>query len=225
LLALIPARGGSKRILQKNIKLFFGKPLIAWTIEAAKQAKCIDRILVSTDDPEIAEISKKCGAEVPFLRPAELATDETPGIEPALHAIEQMPGFKWLLLLQPTSPLRTASDIDDIFKFCQDQGASSAVSICESDRHPDWVYRRDESFRLRPFISDRPEIASLEDHLKIYSLNGSLYLAKVDWLLEHRSFIAPDTIGFTMPLEKSVDIDTIQDWNWAEYLMKCKNEK
>ena len=99
LLALIPARGGSKGILRKNIKTLFDKPLINWTINAAKQAKCIDRIIVSTDDLEIAEIAKKCGADVPFLRPSELATDETPGIEPALHAIEKVPGFDWLILI------------------------------------------------------------------------------------------------------------------------------
>ena len=129
LLALIPARGGSKGILRKNIKTLFDKPLINWTINAAKQAKCIDRIIVSTDDLEIAEIAKKCGADVPFLRPSELAKDETPGIEPALHAIEKVPGFDWLILLQPTSPLRTASDIDGIFNFCQKNLASSAVSV------------------------------------------------------------------------------------------------
>jgi CMP-N,N'-diacetyllegionaminic acid synthase len=225
LIALITARGGSKEILRKNIKLFSGKPLIFWTINAAKKAKCIDRIIVSTDDQEIAEIAKKYGAEVPFIRPAELAKDETPSIDPVLHFIDQVPGFDWLMLLQPTSPLRNNFDIDKIFKFCQDNKASSAVSVSEVNKHPYWMYERDSSFRLRSFINDPPKNTRRQDLPKIYSLNGALYLAKVDWLVKYRSFIGPDTIGFTMPLERSVDLDIIQDWNWAEYLIKQKNEK
>ena len=225
LLALIPARGGSKGILGKNTKLLSGKPLIAWTIDAAKQAQCIDRIIVSTDDPKIKEVAEQCGVEVPFLRDAKFATDESPSIDFVLDVVQKLPGFDWLLLLQPTSPLRTSSDIDDIFKFCQDHKASSAVSVCESREHPYWTYQKNESFFLYPFISDRPEITRRQNLPKAYYVNGALYLAKVDWLFEHRCFIAPDTLGFTMPLERSSDIDTIQDWNWAEYLIKCKNEK
>jgi N-acylneuraminate cytidylyltransferase len=111
LLALIPARGDSKEIPRKNIKEFCGKPLIAWAIEAAQKASGIDRIVLSTEDHEIAEVAQKWGAEVPFMRPAELAGDDTPGIEPVLHALEQLPTFDEVLLLQPTSPLRTAEDI------------------------------------------------------------------------------------------------------------------
>lgn len=225
LLAVIPARGGSKEILGKNIKLLSGKPLITWTIDAAKQAKCIDRIIVSTDDPEIKEVAEQCGLEVPFLREAKFATDHSPSIDLALDAAQKLPGFDWLLLLQPTSPLRTSSDIDGIFKFCQDHKASSAVSVCKSSWHPYWMYQKDKYFSLQPFISDRPEITRRQDLPKAYCVNGALYLAKVDWLFKHRSFIAPDTLGFSMPLDRSADIDTIHDWNWAEYLIKCKNEK
>jgi CMP-N,N'-diacetyllegionaminic acid synthase len=225
LLAVIPARGRSKGILEKNIKLLSGKPLIAWTIEAAKQAHCIDRFIVSTDDPKIKEVAEQYGAEVPFLREAKFATDESPSIDLVLDVAQKLPGFDWMLLLQPTSPLRTSSDIDNIFKFCQDHKVSSAVSVCEASEHPYWMYKKNESFSLHPFISDRPEITRRQDLPKAYCLNGALYLAKVDWLLEHRSFIGPDTLGFTMPLDKSADIDTMQDWNWAEYLIECKNEK
>ena len=223
LLALIPARGGSKGILRKNIKTLFDKPLINWTINAAKQAKCIDRIIVSTDDLEIAEIAKKCGADVPFLRPSELAKDETPGIEPALHAIEKVPGFDWLILLQPTSPLRTASDIDGIFNFCQKNLASSAVSVTEVSKHPYLMYQMDKSLNLQPLISNRPEIIRRQDFPNVYSLNGALYLARVDWLLKHRSFIGVDTLGFTMPLERSLDLDTALDWSITEQILKMNN--
>lgn len=225
LIALITARGGSKEILRKNIKLLSGKPLIAWTIDAAKKAKCVNRIIVSTDDHEISEIAKKYGAEVPFLRPAELAEDASPSIDPVLHAIEQMPGFDWLMLLQPTSPLRNASDIDNIFNFCQDNKASSAVSVNEVNKHPYRMYQRDGYFRLKPIISDYLKDVRRQNLPKIYTLNGALYLAKIDWLTKHRSFIGQDTIGFTMPFRRSVDIDTIHDWNWTEYLIKQKNEK
>jgi len=220
LLALIPARGGSKGILKKNIKLLFGKPLIAWTIDAAKKAKCIDRIVVSTDDPEIAKVAKERGADVPFVRPAEYATDEAPSINLALHAIEQIQGFDWIMLLQPTSPLRNTSDIDNIFKFCQDHKSSSAVSVNEVSKHPYRMYQRDSFFNLKPFISNHPHVIRRQNLPSAYSLNGALYLARVDWLLKYKSFVRPDTLGYTMPIERSVDIDTEQDWNWAEYLMK-----
>ena len=224
LIALITARGGSKEILRKNIKLLAGKPLIAWTINAAKKAKCVNRIIVSTDDLEISEIAKKYGAEVPFLRPVELAKDETPSIDVVLHAIEQMPGLDWLMLLQPTSPLRNASDIDNIFKFCQDNKASSAVSVNEVNKHPYWMYKRDSYFRLKQLNKDYSKDVRRQNLPKIYTLNGALYLAKIDWLKKHRSFIGRDTIGFAMPLKRSVDIDTIHDWNWTEYLIKQKNK-
>ena len=222
LLAVIPARGGSKGILGKNIKLLSGKPLIAWTIDAAKQAQCIDRIIVSTDDPKIKEVAEKCGAEVPFLREAKFATDENSSIDLALDVAQKLPGFDWMLLLQPTSPLRTSSDIDDIFKFCQDHKVSSAVSVCESSEHPYWMYQKNESFSLHPFISDRPEITRRQDLPKAYCLNGALYLAKVDWLLKHHSFIGPQTLGFVMPRKRSIDLDTMEEWHWAEYLIKKK---
>ena len=224
LLALIPARGGSKGIVRKNIKMLLGKPLINWTIDVAKQAKCIDRIVVSTDDSEISKISKKCGAEVPFLRPAELATDEAPGIAPVLHALEQMPGFDWLLLLQPTSPLRIVSDIEGIFKFCKDHNASSAVSVSEVNKHPYWMYHRDETFHLSPLISNRPEITRRQNLPSVYSLNGAMYLAKVKWILEHRSFIGSETLGFVMPPDRSIDLDTLFDWNIVEQILKMNKK-
>ena len=220
LLALIPARGGSKGILRKNIKLFFGKPLIYWTINAAKQAKCIDKIVVSTDDDEIADIALNYGAEVPFLRPAELATDKTSGVDPALHAIKHIPGFDWLLLLQPTSPLRTASDIDGIYKFCKKNSSKSAVSVSEVSKHPYLMFGRDKSFRLKPIIKNRPKILNRQEFPSVFSLNGALFLSRVDFLLKNEAFITKETIGFNMPQERSIDIDSIFDWNMAEQIFK-----
>ena len=222
-LALISARGGSKGIPRKNIKPLMRKPLIGWSIDAAKRASFIDRIVVSTDDDEIASIARELGADVPFMRPKELAADDTPGIAPVLHAISQLPHYDWVLLLQPTSPLRSAEDIDGIWQFCRDRGAPSAVSICEVGEHPYLMYQRDADQRLEPFITGRPDVTRRQDLPPVYALNGALYLARTDWLLEQRDFMGPNTLGYIMPPERSVDVDTLQDWRWVEFLIEHEN--
>ena len=133
--ALIPARGGSKGIYRKNIKLFNSKPLIYWTIKAAQESSLIDRIIVSTEDEEIASIAKSYSAEVPFIRPKELALDNSPGIDPVIHALETLPNIDELLLLQPTSPLRRSIDIDNIIQMRSEYNSESAVSISLSQKH------------------------------------------------------------------------------------------
>ena len=220
ILALIPARGGSKEIIRKNIKLLSGKPLINWTIETVNKTKLIDKLIVSTDDLEISEIAKKAGAEVPFMRPDEISKDDTPGIEPALHAVKQLPDFEWLLLLQPTSPLRSAEDIDGIISFCRKNNSPSAVSICEVSGHPYHMYHKNKHFNLQPFVADRPKFSGRQDFSPLYITNGALYLAKVDWLLKTKSFIGSETLGFEMPINRSIDLDTEYDWNIAEQELK-----
>ena len=218
LLALIPARGGSKGIPRKNIKNLCGKPLIAWSIEVAQESDLVDKVVVSTDDEEIAEIALSYGAEVPFFRPPELAQDETPGIDPVLHALGKLPKFDSILLLQPTSPLRTASDIDGIVKMCQEAQAPAAVSICESSKHPNWMFSCGKDGTLSPF-TDTPVSMRRQDLDKIYTLNGSLYLAKTDWIQDNGSFLSPETVGYLMPPERSLDIDTMFEWSLLEFLM------
>ena len=222
LLALIPARGGSKEIFRKNIKLLNGKPLIKWTIDTAKKSKSIDRLVVSTDDAEISEIAKKLGAEVPFIRPAEISKDETPGIEPALHAIKNIPNYEWLLLLQPTSPLRNVDDIEGIFKFCKENNSPSAVSVCEVNKHPDHMYFKYDNFHLRPFVKNKLEITRRQEFTPLYVTNGALYLAKIEWLIKTKSFIGQETLGFLMPMDRSIDLDSSYDWNLAEQALKNK---
>lgn len=222
ILALIPARGGSKEIIRKNIKLLSGKPLINWTIETVNKTKLIDKLIVSTDDLEISEIAKKAGAEVPFMRPDEISKDDTPGIEPALHAIKQITDFEWLLLLQPTSPLRSVEDIDGIISFCRKNNSPSAVSICEVSEHPYHMYHKNKHFNLQPFVVDRPKFSGRQDFSPLYITNGALYLAKVDWLLKTKSFIGSETLGFEMPINRSIDLDTEYDWNIAEQELKKK---
>ena len=136
LLALIPARGGSKGIPRKNIRSFCGKPLIQWTIELALSAPSVDRVVVSTDDLEIANCARSCGAEVPFLRPKHLASDTASGIAPVLHALEQLPEVSDILLLQPTSPLRHLNDINAIVDIYRNSGNQVVVSVTPSNKHP-----------------------------------------------------------------------------------------
>ena len=224
ILAIIAARGGSKGIPRKNIKPLMGKPLIGWSIDAAKQASCVNRLIVSTEDEEIASVARELGADVPYIRPAELAADETPGISTVLHAIEQLPEHDWVLLLQPTSPLRSAEDIDGIWQFCQERDAPSAVSVCEVGKHPYWMYKYDSAQRLEPFIKGRPDVTRRQDLPPAYALNGAIYLAKTDWLLEQQNFIGPETLGYVMPPERSVDLDTPQDWRWVEFLIEQSND-
>lgn len=219
ILAIIPARGGSKGIPRKNIKLLAEKPLIAWTIESALKARGIERVIVSTEDEDIAAVAKQFGAEIPFMRPMALAQDDTPSIAPVLHAIEQLPSFDWVLLLQPTSPLRSVEDIEGIIQFCRDEGAPSSASITKASKHPFWMYQRNDNKCLQPLIRNLPEITRRQDLPNVYVLNGALYLAHTDWLIENQVFISQETLGYVMPEERSADIDKPIDWFWVEYLL------
>lgn len=217
--ALIPARGGSKGIPRKNIKPIAGKPLIAWSIEAAYRSRMFDSVVVSTEDEEIAEVARQCGAQVPFLRPPELAQDDTPGIDPVLHALEQLPEFESVLLLQPTSPLRTTEDIDACIGLAQGMQVPSVVSVSEPEKHPYWMYRLDADQRLQPLI-DVPPIACRQELPSIYAMNGALYYSRADRLRQHRTFITDETVAYIMPPERSVDLDNLLDWKLAELLLK-----
>lgn len=220
-LALIPARGGSKGVPRKNVCLLAGKPMIAWTIEAARQASSVDRIVVSTEDDEIARVAREFGAETPFMRPDALAQDNTPGMDVVFHALDNLPAYDDILLLQPTSPLRTAEDIEAIVRLRTELNAPAAVSVTEMDHPVEWMYRMGTGTRLQSVL-DTPPPARRQDAVSTYALNGAIYLARVDWLLEQRSFVTAQTIGYVMPAARSPDIDTPLDWRWVEFLMKEK---
>lgn len=219
-LGLIPARGNSKGIPKKNIKNLCGKPLIAWTIEEALKSNKLDNVVVSTEDEEIADISKQYGAEVPFMRPAELAKDSTPAIALVLHAIEQLPNFDSILLLQPTSPLRTVEDISGIIDFVVNRESCSAVSVSQAFSHPFWTYSLVGN-KLKPFFcSDNSYQRQLLP--EAYCLNGALYFASIQFLSKYRAFVTSDTLGYVMPKIRSIDIDDTDDWQLAECFMKSK---
>ena len=221
LLALIPARGGSKGIPGKNIRPLAGKPLIAHTIAVALQVPALGRVVVSTDDSAIANVALHWGAEVPFLRPPELAADDTPGIAPVLHALEQLPDVSQVLLLQPTSPLRSSADIEGILAFQRERQCPSVVSVCASGKHPQWMFRLGAAGELSPFLATSAATADCRQQLEpAYAFNGALYLCDRAWLQNHGSFMGPGTLGYPMPPERSVDIDTPLDWLWAETLLQ-----
>lgn len=220
-LAIIPARGRSKGLPGKNIKELCGKPLIAWTIEEAKKSKYIDRLILSSEDQQIIKIAKEWSCEVPFVRPAELAQDDTPGIEPVLHALKELPEkYDYVVLLQVTSPLRSVDDIDGCLGKCISLNAPACVSVTESDKSPYWMYVLDDKGYMKPFLKKQNFITRRQNLPKIYSLNGAVYVAKCQWLLETESFITEQTLSYKMPKERSLDIDEEMDLTVSECLLR-----
>ena len=219
MLALIPARGGSKGIPKKNIIPFRGHPLISWTIRAALESKYIDRTVLSSDDRAICEIAENEGCEVPFLRPAYLATDETSSMDVVFDALERLPGFDLIILLQPTSPLRVSADIDRCLEVLMRSNAPSCVAITDVLEHPYLTYKKGNDGRLQAYCDPNSETYSRRQDLpKAFKLNGALYAAKVEWLREKETFLSDETVGFHMPISRSVDIDTFSDLELAERL-------
>ena len=224
-LAVITARGGSKGIPQKNLSTILGKPLIAYTIEAALQAKTLTRTIVSTDDKTIAQVSKQYGAEVPFLRPQHLATDTATSIAVLQHAVTNLANEEdyktdLIVCLQPTSPLRTAGDIDQAVNLCLQSGADSVVSLCQAKYHPYWTKKIFDG-RVYPLINeDEQNYTRRQDLPPVYQLNGALYVIRAKVLLEETRILGEYTIPYIMPQERSIDIDTKTDLQIAELLLK-----
>lgn len=211
-LALITARGGSKGLPRKNVLIAGGKPLIAWTVEAAISAECVDRVVLSSDDDEIMTAARAAACEVPFSRPAHLASDTASSIDVVLHALDHLPGYEYVVLLQPTSPLRTAADIDAAFALMLESGSPSCVSVCEADQNPYWMYRVEADSKLKRLLPEMEGITRRQDLPPIYVLNGAIYIARIDWLRANKSFVGAETLAYLMPKERSLDIDTAEDF-------------
>ncbi|MCL9662778.1 acylneuraminate cytidylyltransferase family protein [Paenibacillus hunanensis] len=220
-LAIIPARGGSKGIPRKNIKQFAGKPLIAWTIEEACKSKYISRLILSSDDDEIIEIAKQYGCEVPFKRPKELADDAAAGMLPVLHALQMIDQeYDYVLLLQPTSPLRTVQDIDNCIEYIFKTNSSFVVSINETTKSPYWMYQLDDQGIMHKLIDLEHTPTSRQQLAKVYALNGALYIGEYKQVKTYQTFLTSETKGFIMPSERSFDIDTPLDFWICEQLKK-----
>jgi N-acylneuraminate cytidylyltransferase len=211
-LALITARGGSKGLPRKNVLLAGGKPLLAWTVDAAISAECVDRVVLSSDDHEIMDAARSAGCDVPFCRPAHLASDVATSIDVVLHALNQLPGYEYVVLLQPTSPMRTAADIDAAFELMINSGAPSCVSVCDVDQSPYWMYKVAAGNKLERLLSEVDRVTRRQDLPPVYVLNGAIYFAHIDWLRANNSFVGVETVAYLMPKERSLDIDNAQDF-------------
>ncbi|MFC1621715.1 cytidylyltransferase domain-containing protein [Candidatus Omnitrophota bacterium] len=218
ILALIPARSGSKRLPGKNVKLLAGKPLIAWTIEQAKTSKHVDKVIVSTDDKKIARISREYGSEVPFLRPQRLATDKAKSIDVILHGLDQLARdaefYDIVILLQPTSPLRTSEDIDRAICLLFSKRAKAIISVYENGHRPLWSNTLPRNGSMKDFTSNK--------HIKgpYYTLNGAIYVSHVDHLRKKKEFVGSKTFAYIMPRERSIDIDDKLDFSIADQLLR-----
>lgn len=224
-LAVVPARGGSKGIPRKNIRNIAGKPLIAWTIEEAKKSAYIDRLILSSEDSEIIEVARTLGCEVPFIRPKHLAEDSTSGMDPVLHAINELPGYDFVLLLQPTSPFRTVKDIDFFLEKLIESGAPASVSVTIADKSPYWMYTLKDNEHLEPLLKQEQPYERRQDLPDVFVLNGAIYGAQINWLMRSKSFLDDKTTAFVMASERSYDIDTEEDFLFCEVMLNKKNDK
>ena len=220
-ISIIPARGGSKSLPRKNIKKLLGKPLIAYTIEAAKKAKKLGRIFVSTEDKEIAKVAKKYGAEV-IDRPIELAADDTPTYKVLQHAVRKIGNVETVVTLQPTSPIRDPKDIDRAIEMLKDN--DSVASVCEIDYHPYWT-KKIESGLLVPFVASDKEYYRRQDMPKAYRLNGAIYVTKSNVIMVKNSIFGEKVIPLVMDEMHSIDIDTELDFLAAEAALKKLGKK
>jgi len=223
MIALIPARVGSKGLPGKNTKLLLGKPLIAYAIESALNSKYIKEVYVSTDDEEIAEISKKYGAKVPFLRPAHLASDEALAVDTYIFMLD-----KWqesgqivdsFVILQPTSPLRTSENIDEAIELFQTKNASSVISYTEENHPISWHKFINDDLTFSPIFEE--ELLNRQQIRKTYYPNGALFIFKAD-LIRQRKYYDKNSCAYLMPRKNAVDIDTLDDFEYAEFLLTKK---
>ncbi len=223
-LAIIPARGGSKRLPRKNILSLGGKPLIGWTIEAAKQCNGIDRVIVSTEDKEIAKIAEQFGAEVPFLRPVELAGDTITTLDVVLHLLSELEKnnkyYDYVVLLQPTSPLRIATHIEQAFSNMIYRKGKAIVSVCLVEHPPLWCNTLPDNGSMKSFLHKDTHNVRSQDLPDYYRINGAIYICETKLLRSEKTFLpSHDCYAFIMPQEVSIDIDNRIDFNLAKLLL------
>jgi CMP-N,N'-diacetyllegionaminic acid synthase len=221
-LAIIPARGGSKGIPNKNLVPLAGKPLISHTIATALASRSIGRTIVSTDSDAIAAVAVSSGADVPFRRPAQLASDTATTESVVLHALAELERTATLpeiiVVLQPTSPLRHAEDVDGAVGLLLTTGASSVVTVCEIEHPLEWTFRRTAAGRLMPLVPTK-QVARRQDAKPSFRLNGAVFVVRRDLLRRSGRLRNSHTLGYVMPQERSIDIDTEVDLVTAEALL------
>jgi N-acylneuraminate cytidylyltransferase/CMP-N,N'-diacetyllegionaminic acid synthase len=230
-LALVPARSGSKGLPLKNIRPLHGKPLLCWPIETAQASRYVDRVIVSTDSAEFADIAKKAGADVPFLRPAELASDTAPSIAFILHALDTLEAqgekFDYLVLLEPTSPLTEAGDVDAALEAidANRNSADAIVSVAELvSSHPAFAVRVGDGGIMRPYAAQSfGKLPRRQDIEPLFSLDGSLYISGVEALRTYHGFCHERTMSHIMPHYKSYEIDDLVDFICIEAILSQRD--
>lgn len=222
-IAIITARSGSKGVPDKNIKDLNGKPLLAYSVEAALLSHCFDTVMVSTDSEKYRDIAQKFGAEVPFLRSAKTSTDEATSFDTVQEVLNEYEKrgqvFESFCLLQPTSPLRTADDIRSAYEIYNNKASFAVVSVCEADHSPLWCGHLPESGEFLNFV-DMNNIKQRQASEKFYRLNGAIYIVNIERFKTDRFLYHEGSFSYIMPLIRSVDIDTELDFKFAEFLMK-----
>ena len=227
MIAIIPARGGSKGLPGKNILPFCGKPLIAWAIEAALECKFLDRIIVSTDSEEIATIAKSFGAEVPGLRPPELALDNSSAIDVFIYLWKKIIGdtntaSTPFIILQPTSPLRKSCDINKAVEIFHEKKADSVIAVSEAAHPPVWAKKIDRKGILRNYFETSESLSNRQQIPTAFMPNGAIFILKKELVLKNRNYYSDKTYPYIMPFERSIDIDNIWDFRIAEFIMNFK---
>ena len=226
-LALVPARRGSKGLPLKNIRPLHGMPLLAWPIKAARGSQYVDRVVISTDDPDFAELARAAGADAPFLRPAELASDSAPSIGVIIHALDALEAaddvYDYLVLLEPTSPLTETSDVDSALQtlLARRREADAIVGVTElSTTHPAFAVRANDHGFISPFAAQTfGHLPRRQDVEPLYYLDGSLYASTVEALRSKASFCHDRTIAHIMPRHKSFEVDDLVDFMCIEALL------
>lgn len=223
ILAIIPARGGSKRLPRKNILPLCGKPLIAWTIEAAIKSQIFTEVMVNTDDDEIAKVSSELGSKTPFIRPNELASDTASSNDVIKHTLlwyrDKGVNFTEVVLLQPTSPLRSSEDIISALDLYNKKNASSVLSVCEVDHPTSWCNILDETLSMKGFIKESTSKLRSQDIDKEYRLNGAIYIWNVELFLAKNSTVIEPSFAAIMPRNRSIDIDEKIDFDIAKAIL------
>lgn len=230
-LAVIPARGGSKGLPGKNLALVAGKPMIAYSIEAARQSSVVDRVIVTTDCPRIAETARSCGAEIPFMRPPELATDDAPSRAVWKHAIgwlAENEGYRpaRTFLLQPTSPLRTAGDLERAVELMIERRADWVVGVTRAKEPSIWLSELSDRDRLAGYAEASVQQTQRQASREVYLPNGALFLARASVLMSSERLYTEQTYAYVMPEERSVDVDSAWDLHLADLVLKerCNGE-
>lgn len=228
-IAIIPARGGSKGLPRKNIKELCGKPLIAWSIEAGLGSRYIDEVIVTTDSEEIAHIARAFGASVPFMRPTELASDTATSFDAIKHALDYCENelnkkFDYIVLLEPTSPLRDRNDIDmAIEQLLSNPQASALVGICKTEsQNPAFLVKKNDENFLVGYENKNMKVLRRQDISDVYFFEGSIYVSHIETLLNEKTFYHETTLGYEVPKWKALEVDDLDDFVMIEALMKHK---